>query len=176
MPATFDWQSDNGAATGSPAQGTARNTGRTDTNFKNADDATTTATGAPIAAGANSFTIYMFGKFSGTYTQIQSGLWAHTAGTLGTGITISGIVTSTYATPSTSTNAALTVNMTSAIAIGSGQTVLFSSVGPQGASPASSTTANPAYTQYLAAQLQTTSSAAAGNTATYTMTLQYLEN
>jgi hypothetical protein len=176
MPATFDWESDHGVATGSPAQGTTRATGRTETNWKNADDATTANTAAPISAGNNSYTIYMFGKFSGTYTQIQNGLWAHTSGTFGTGITLDGVVTSTYATPSTTTNASLTVNMTSTISIGSGQTVLFSSVGPQGASPSSSTTANPAYTQYLASQLQTTGSVAAGLTATATMSLQYLEN
>lgn len=176
MAATFDWQSDHGTATGSPAQGTTRSTGRTDTNWKNIDDATSSATANAVSAGNNSFTIYMFGKFSGTFTQIQTGLWAHTAGTLGSGLTLKGIVSSTYATPSTTTNSALTTDMTSAIAISSGQSVNFSSVGPQGASPASSTTANPSYTQYLATQMQTTSGATAGNSTTITMTMQYLEN
>jgi hypothetical protein len=176
MPATFDWESDNGAATGSPAQGTTRNTGRTDNNWKNVDDASSSYSSSPITAGNNSYTVYMFGKFSGTFTQIQSGLWNNTSGDMGTGLTLMGVVTSTYATPATSTNSALTVNMSTHGLISAGQTVLFSGTGPQAASPASSTTSNPSYTQYLATQLTTTSSAAAGNTTTVTLTFQYLEN
>lgn len=176
MPATFDWESDHGVATGSPNQGTTRATGRTETNWKNADDATTANTSAPISAGSNSYEIWMFGKFSGTFTQIQSGLWAHTSGTFGTGITLKGVVTSSFTTPSTTANTNLTTDMTTAISIGSGATVLFSSAGPQGASPSSSTTANPSYTQYLTSQMVTSGSVAAGLTATATMSLQYLEN
>jgi hypothetical protein len=37
-------------------------------------------------------------------------------------------------------------------------------------------TTNPCYTNFLTTQLQTTSSAAAGDTATVTLTLQYDEN
>ena len=102
-------------------------------------------------------------------------MWAHTAGSFGAGITLKGVVTSTYATPSTATNGALTVDMTAAIAISSGQTVLFSTTGPYAASPVSSITAS-GFTQYLASQLQTTGSAAPGDTTTVTLTLQYSEN
>jgi hypothetical protein len=176
MPATFDWESDNGAATGSPAQGTTRNTGRTDTNWKNIDDATSAATSYPVTAGNNSYEIFMFGKFSGTFTTIQTGLWAHTAGTLGTGLTLKGNVSSNYTSPSTTANSSLTTDMTSAISISSGQTVLFTATGPQTASPASSCSTNPCYTQYLISQMQTSSGAAAGNSATVTMTLTYQES
>lgn len=176
MAATFDWQEDNGTATGSPAKGTTRVTGRTEVNWKNIDDSTTAYSSSPITAGNNSFTKYQFGKFTGTYNQISAGLWAHTAGTLGTGLTLKGVVTSTYATPATTANASLTTDMTSVIAIGSGAAVSFHATGPEGASPTTSGTANPLYTQYLATQLQTTGSAAAGDTATVTLTLQYNEN
>lgn len=175
MAATFEYQEDNGAATGSPAKGTTRNTAVTQQNWKNTDDVATAYSSSPITAGNNSYTKYQFGRFTGTFNQISAGLWAHTAGVLGTGLTLKGVVTSTYATPSTSTNAALTTNMTSVIAIGSGATVLFHTTGPEGASP-TSTLAAAGYTQYLATQLQTTGSAAAGDTATVTTTLQYNEN
>ncbi len=66
--------------------------------------------------------------------------------------------------------------MTTAVAIGSGVAVCFGATGPYATGKAASTTANPAYTNYLTTQLQTTSSAAAGDTATVTLTLQYQEN
>ena len=175
MAATFEYNEDNGAATGSPAQGTTRNTAVTQVNWKNVDDVATSYTTSPITAGNNSYTKYQFGKFTGTFNQISSGLWAHTAGTLGTGLTLKGVVTSTYATPSTTANAALTTDMTSVIAITSGATVLFSTTGPQAASPTSTLSAA-GFTQYLATQLQTTASAAAGDIGSITLTLRYNEN
>jgi hypothetical protein len=175
MSATFEFNEDNGAATGSPSKGTTRNTAVTQVNWKNVDNVATAYSSSPITAGNNSYTKYQFGKFTGTFNQISAGLWAHTAGTLGTGLTLKGVVTSTYATPSTTTNASLTQNMTTAISIGSGQTVNFSTTGPEAASPTSTLSAA-GYSQYLATQLQTTGSAAAGDTATVTLTLQYNEN
>lgn len=175
MAATFEYNEDNGAATGSPTAGTTRNTAVTQVNWKNVDDVATSYTTVPITAGQNSFTKYQFGKFTGTFNQISSALWAHTAGVLGTGLTLKGAVTSTYATPSTTANAALTTDMTPVIAITSGAAVLFSTVGPQGASPTATLTAA-GYTQYLATQLQTTASAAAGDIGAVTLTLRYNEN
>lgn len=174
MAATFEYNEDNGVATGSPVAGTSRTTAVTQVNWKNTDDVATAYSSSPITAGNNSYTKYQSGKFTGTFNQISAGLWAHTLGTLGTGLTLKGVVTSTYATPSTSTNAALTTNMTSVIAIGSGAAVLFATT-PQNASPAT-TLAVAGFTQFLASQLQTTVSAAAGDTATVTLTLQYNEN
>lgn len=105
MPATFVFKEDNGAATGSPARGTVAGTTVTTCNWKNIDDATTTAYSAsPITAGNNSFIKYQWGSFSGTYNTISAGLWSpHTApgGALATGLSLKGLVTSTYATPVT---------------------------------------------------------------------------
>ncbi len=178
MAATFSWGEDAGTATGSPAKGTTRTDPVTNVNWKNIDDSTTVYSTAPITAGNNSYEKWQFGHFSGTYTTILNGLWAHTAGTFGTGLTLKGKVAPAggYTTPSTAANAALTVDMTAAIAIGSGQAVLFGATGPEAAGKASSTTDNPAYTEWLATQLQTTVSAAAGDTATATLSLQYDEN
>lgn len=174
MAATFEFNEDNGTQTGSPLKGTTRNTAVTQNNWKNTDDVATAYSSSPITAGNNSYTKYQSGKFTGTFNQISAGLWAHTAGVLGTGLTLKGVVTSTYATPSTSTNASLTTNMTSVLAIASGATVLFNTE-PQTATPAA-TLASAGFTQFLASQLQTTGSAAAGDTATVTLTLQYNEN
>jgi len=176
MAATFEFEEDNGAATGSPPKGTTRTAARTECNWKNVDDSVTTYSSAPLTAGNNSYEKWTFGHFTGTFTTILSGLWAHTAGTFGTGLTLKGTITTSYTTPATAANAALATDMTTPIAIGSGAAVLFGATGPEAAGKAASSIANPTYSQYLVTQLQTTSSAAAGDTATATFTLQYQEN
>lgn len=178
MAATFAFKEDNGTQTGSPLRGTTAGTTVTTCNWKNVDDATATAYSAsPITAGNNSYIKYQWGAFSGTYNQLSAGLWSpHTAGALGTGLTLVGKVSTTYATPATTAMAGST-DYTSIVAIGAGSTVLFSTDGnPFTATPAATQTANPSATQYLISQLQTTVSAAAGDTASVTLTLQYNEN
>ena len=174
MAATFEYNEDNGAATGSPAKGTTRNTAVTQQNWKNIDDVSSSYASYPVSAGSNSYPKYQFGKFSGTFNQISSGLWAHTAGTLQTGISLYGAVTSTYATPSTAAVAGMT-DMSAITAIGSGATVLFSTTGPEAASP-SATLSAAGYSQYLATQIRTTGSAPAGDNGNITTTLRYNEN
>jgi hypothetical protein len=187
MAATFNWCEDNGAATGSPSRGTTRSqlaSPPTDVSWKNVDDAKTSGggtayTASPVSAGSNSYTKYQYGQFSGTFNLISNCVWsARTApsGALATGLTLKGTVTSTYATPATTTNAALTTNYTAAeVAIGSGLAVSFSTTGPQDAAP-TATLAAAGFTQYLATQLQTTGSAAAGDMAAITTTLRYDES
>lgn len=183
MAATFEFNRDTGTATGSPAKGTTRTTAVTDTNWKNTDTYGTAYSSSPITAGNNSFEIWNFGKFSGTFNQVSAGLFAHTSTAFGTGLTLKGTPACTgdgdrllYTTPSATANATLTVDMTSAVAIGSGVAVFFGATGPEATGKASSMTTNPCYTNYLTTQLQTTGSAAAGDTATVTLTLQYNEN
>jgi hypothetical protein len=154
----------------------------TDVNWKNSDTEATAYSAAPITDGSNSFDNWMFGHLSGTYNQILSGLWAHTSVAFGAGQTLKGPPACTgdgdkltYTTPSASTNANLTTNQTSAIAIGSGVAVCFGATGPEATGKAASSTANPAYSNYLTTQLQTSGSAP-GDTPTVTMTLQYQEN
>jgi len=175
MAATFEFDESNGA-------GETLTHNVTNVNWKNIDDTTTAYTAAPITDGNNSFEKWQFGHFSGTYNQILSGLFAHTATAFGAGLTLKGQPTMTsdttdlaYATPSTTTNASLTTDMTAVTAIASGVAVWFGATSPTAAGKAASTTANPAYTNYLTTQLQT-SGAAAGDTATVTLTLQYQEN
>ncbi len=183
MTATFAFDRDHGAATGSPAKGTTRSAGVTDVNWKNSDTEATAYSAAPITAGNNSFENWLFGHFSGSYNSILAGLFAHTATAFGTGLTLKGPPAITgdgdrllYTTPAAAANANLTNDMTTAISIGSGVAVFFGATGPEATGKASSTTANPAYTNYLTTQLQTTVSAAPNDTATVTLTLQYNEN
>jgi hypothetical protein len=183
MAATFDWQEDTGTQTGSPTKGTTRTTGVTDVNWKNSGTQGTAYSAAPITAGNNSFEKWQFGKFSGTFNQILSGLFAHTSTAFGTGLTLKGTPACTgdgdrllYTTPSATANSNLSTDMTSAISIGSGVAVCFGATGPEATGKATSMTTNPCYTNFLTTQLQTTGSAAAGDTATVTLTLQYQEN
>ncbi len=183
MAATFEFEEDNGAASGSPAKGTTRTAARTEANWKNIDDSTTTYSSQPITAGNNSYQKNQFGHFSGTFNQISAGLFAHTAGSFPTGCTLKGVPTCSsdgtrylYVTPSTSADSNLTTDMTTAIAIGSGVGVFFGATGPEATGKASSMTTNPCYTNFLTTQLQTTSSAPAGDIASQTLTLQYNEN
>ena len=183
MAATFEFDEDTGTQTGSPLKGTTRTHGVTNVNWKNSGVISDVYSDFPITAGNNSYDKWQFGHFSGTFNQILSGLFAHTAGAFGTGLTLKGPTAmtvdgdnETYRTPATSANANLSVDMTSVIAIGSGSAVWFGATGPEATGKAASMTTNPCYTNWLATQLQTTASAAAGDTATATLTLQYQEN
>jgi len=176
MAATFVWEEANGVAQ-------TITSSRGEVNWKNIDDSTTAYTASPITAGQISFGKWQYMKFSGTYNQILNGLWAHTAGVLGTGLTLWGAPTGasqlTYATPSKTlkeTGTVLTVNMSTVITIGSGTPVYFGATSANTAGKTASTTANAAYTNYLTTQLETTVSAAPGDTVTVTLTLQYDEN
>lgn len=183
MAATFAWQEDTGTATGSPAKGTTRTNPATDNNWKNSGVVTDAYSSFPISAGNNSFEKWIFGNFSGTFNQILSGLYAHTATAFGAGLTLKGppacVSDATrllYTTPAVTANANLTVDMTSAIAIASGVSVYFGATGPEATGKAASMATNPCFTNFLTTQLQTTVSAVAGDTALATLTLQYQEN
>lgn len=172
MAATTTWYEENGSATGSPAHGTP--TVVTTCDWKSVDSATATRAAAPVAAGSNSYHKYNYVKFSGTFNEISDAKFAHTAGTLGTGISLKGKVTSSYATPATSALSGST-DITVTTPIASGMAVLLSTVGPQGTGATASINAE-GYTQYIVTQVQTTSSAAAGDSGTATLTVQYNEN
>lgn len=172
MAATATWQEDNGAATGSPLKGSVR-TDAPNYNWKSVDNVPTSYTNASIIAGQNSYPKYQFIKFTGSFTQISAGRFAHTAGSLGPGLNLVGKVTSIYETPSRSALSGVT-NMNATTAVGNGATVNFSTTGPEGAS--SYSISGPGYTQYLVTQLQTTAAAAAGDIPTQTFTFQWNEN
>lgn len=173
--ASFEWDEANGGA-----QTVTHDVDNV--NWKNEDSVTDNYASFPIQAGNDSFEKWQYGHFSGTYNQILNGLFAHTAGALGAGLSLFGPPPMTadgdklsYATPSSAENTDLTTDMTSVIAIGSGVAVWFGITSPTGAKTAA-TTANPAYTNYLTTQLRTTGAAAPGDTASCNLTLQFDEN
>ena len=179
MAASFAWDERNGASPGVVTSGV------NNVNWKNIDDATTAYSSYPITAGNNSFTKYQFGRFGGSWNQILNGYFDHTSGALGTGLTLMCQPTMTadgnkltYATPATSTNAALTKDITSVNGSfpTSAPVVWFSATGPNGTMTASVSGGGAAYTNYIGTQLQTTVSASPGDTATVTLTLRYDEN
>lgn len=172
MAATATWQEDNGAATGSPLKGSVR-TDAPHVNWKAIDNVVTPYTNSSIIAGQNSYAKYQFIKFTGSFTQISAGRFAHTAGSLGPGLNLVGKVTSIYETPSRSALSGAT-NMNATTPVSSGTPVNFSTTGPEGS--ASSSISGPGYTQYMVTQLQTTAAAAAGDIPTQTFTFQWNEN
>lgn len=172
MSATTTWYEQNGAATGSPSHGTESTISSCD--WKSVDDTTTSRASAPVLAGENSYWKHIYLKFTGTFNQISAVKFAHTAGTLGTGISLVGKVTSSYVQPATSA-LSNSSDMTTPIAIGSGASVLLGTAGPNDTNPSASQTTT-CYTQYLVTQVQTTSSASAGDSGTATLTVQYNEN
>lgn len=186
MAATFEFNEDTGTQTGSPTKGTTRTTAVTDVNWKNSGTQGTAYTAAPITAGNNSFEKWQFGKFTGTFNMILNGIFQHNLTAFGTGLTLKGTPACTgdgdrllYTTPSTTANSNLTKDMTTAnatINTTNGVAVCFGATGPEATGKATSTTSNPGYTNFLTTQLQTTSGAAAGDTASVTLTLQYDEN
>jgi hypothetical protein len=179
MAATFEFKQDTGTQTGSPLHGTTRTAAVTDMNWKNSGVQTDAYSAFPITAGQDSYGNYHYGHFSGTFNQILNGKYsAHTAGTspMGTGLTLKGGVTSSYLTPTTGAVSAFSTDFSSTVAIGSGLAVSFSLTDPADASPTATLTTGPGFSQYLGTQLQTASSAAAGDTPTITATLQYDEN
>ncbi len=185
MAATFAWLEDTGTATGSPAKGTTRTNPATDANWKNSGVVTDAYSTYPITAGQNSYQKALFGKFTtGTFTNILSGLFAHTSTSFASNLTLKGVKAMTadgdrwlYVTPATTADSNLTTDMTSAIAIGSGVAVWFGPTGPEATGKAATqATGADQYTNYLTTQLQTAVGAAAGDTANVTLTLQYSEN
>src|SRR6266498_53140 len=177
--ATFTFYTDNGAAVGNPASGTTR-TVVTDFNWKNIDDASTAYSASPITAGNNSFEKFLFGGFSGSFNQVLGGLWQHTGGNLGAGLVVKCVVSGTgqgsYTTPSATTNANLTRDLTQTGLVSTGLTVLFGASGHAESGKNASTTSNPAFSQYLITQLQTTVAASAGDTVQNFFVLNYSEN
>lgn len=172
MAATPTWYEQNGTAAGTPASGTQSTVSSIE--WKSVDDSTTPRASAPIQAGSNSYGKYNYIGFTGTFNQISAVKFAHTAGTFGTGISLVGKITSTYATPSTAALSSSS-DITSTTPIGSGASVLLGVSGPNDTTPAASQTTN-CYTQYIVTQMQTSGSANSGDTATVTLTVQYNEN
>ncbi len=168
MAATFQWWGEYGTS-GSSTTGDLGVSGNL-FNFKTSDSLASAGdyTSYPITAGNNSYEVWLKGHFSGSFNLIQNAQFWKSAGTEGAGEDIywEGITTA-YATPVTTNSPAATA------------TVPTSDPGTANVSFGGSlagTIAAEGYTDYITLQLRTTTAAEAGDTETFTFTLQYDEN
>lgn len=166
MAATFNWSQ----TVGAPA-GTRQDLGSSGNlaNFKNTDSIGTSDYAAnPVAAGTNSFEVWLQGHFSGVFNAIYDRrFWMSTDFSPNTGLVVKMKGDQqAYAQPT---------NATSSIAT---STIGTSDPGAAnvtfGGSLTSSITTS-GYTDYIVLQLQTTTAAPAGDTSLATFSLSYIE-
>ncbi len=163
MAATFNWAQSNGAGETATDLGASGNL----FNFKTNDDATAANYSSnPITAGNSSMEVYLRGHFTGTFNKIDNlQFWMSTDFSPNTGLAVKAKMNgTTYATPSTSANADSAVPTsdpgTANVSIGASLSGNLTSAG---------------YSDYIRLQLQTTTSAAPGDTSLAVFTLQYDE-
>ena len=167
MALTYNWNQRTGATAGTVTSdlGVSGNL----FNFQNQDIASAAEyTAYPITAGNNSYEVWLRGHFTGSFNKVQNlQLWK-SAGTLGTGETLywKDGGDNTYAAPLTTdalTDAAVPDSDpgSSNVSINASQASSLSAAG---------------YSDYIVMQLRTTTASEAGDTETFTFTLQYDEN
>jgi hypothetical protein len=167
MALTFRWNQRTGA-TGTTVTGDLGISGNL-FNFQNQDVASAAQyTAYPITAGNNSYEVFMRGHFYGSFNKVQNVQFWKSAGNLGTGETLywkdGGVVA--YTQPLTTavlTNVAVPTADpgSSNVSIGGSQASSLSAAG---------------FSDYIVLQLRTTTASEAGDTETFTFTLQYDEN
>ncbi len=163
MAATFNWAQSNGAGETSTDLGASGNL----FNFKTNDDATAANYSSnPISAGNSSMEVYLRGHFTDTFNKIDNlQFWQSTAFSPATGLQVTFAGDNhAYATPSTTDNTHSNVPTsdpgTANVSIGGSLSGYLDAAG---------------YSDYIVLQLDTTASAAAGDTSLATFTLQYDE-
>lgn len=163
LPATFNWAQSWGAGPTNVDLGTMGNL----MNWKTSDDATpANYTSYPVTAGSNSYEVWLRLHFSGTFNKVQNIKFWQSAGSLGPGCALvwaSGGY-ATYAQGTTETSSIATFAMQEAQPSASNISIADGSLVAEG------------YSRYILTQLQTTGSAAPGDTGTVTFTVQYDEN
>jgi hypothetical protein len=163
MASTQTWSEYNGA-------GSTETTSRAEMNWKNIDDSTTAYSASPVAAGTNSFTKYQAVKFAGTWNSLSALTYKVGNNAPATGLSIVGAVVTSYTTPSTSASGDSAMSTTGASAN------FNSSSTPFGAGTSSTTAGGTMYANALRTQLQTTGSAAPGDTPSSTFTASWTES
>lgn len=168
MAATFQWNQ----RVGSSASVTTTDLGVSGNlfNFKSSDDVSAANyTANPVTAGNASYEVWLRAHFTGTFNQIQNVQFWKSSGTLGTGEAIKWDDggNATYGTPTSATSGKATTTIPTAdpgssnVSINSSQSSSLSAAG---------------FSDYIVLQLQTTTAAEAGDTESFTFTLQYDEN
>jgi len=167
MAATYNWNQNYGTSPGTPTDlGESGNL----FNFKSADDATAANyTSNPIVAGENSYEVWLRAHFTGTFNTVDNiQFWMSTDFSPNTGLAVKWEGAEvTYATPVATTSTVATT----AVPTSDPGTANVSIGGSLGGSLTAA-----GYSDYIVLQLQTTVSAAAGDTSLATFTLQYDES
>ena len=170
MAATFAWAGTYGATPGTDIDlGVSGNL----FNFKSLDSLTSASdyTSYPVTAGTASYEVWLRGKFTGTFNTIDNLQFWKSAGGPDTGITIKwdgeGNADADYATPVSSNSTLATANIPTSDPGTSNVTIADALTGSLVAT---------GYGDYIVLQIQTTTGAAAGDSSTYTFTLQYDES
>lgn len=168
MAATFQWWGEYGS-TGSPTTTDLGVSGNL-FNFKTYNDLSdeNDYTSYPITAGNNSYDVWLKGKFTGSFNQVQNAKFWKSAGSEGTGESLywAGTVTA-YGQPTTGDSQAADTAIPTA-SPGSANVSFGGSLG------GNITAAG--FTDFINLQLRTTTAAEAGDTETFTFTLTYDEN
>jgi len=168
MVATWNWAQFNGASAG-----TATDLGASGNlfNFKANDSATAADYSTnQITAGANSMEVWLKAHFTGTFNKVENlQFWMSTDFSPNTGLALKYKANgqTTGVTPVATTSSVATTAMPTADPATANVTI--------GGSLSGSLTAA-GYSDYIVMQLQTTVSAAAGDTSLCTFTLQYDES
>jgi len=166
LAATFNWYQYNGANTAETSLGTGGNL----VNFSAIDTAGTVGYDTnPITAGNQSMSVYLKGKWGGTFNKIENlQFWRSTDFSPNTGLSLywKANGTTAYAAPSTATSVAADAVATS----DPGAENVY--IG--GATGGSLTAAGGS--DYIVLQLRTTTAAAAGDTSLAEFTIQYDES
>jgi len=165
---SVNWSGNYGASPGTTADlGVSGNL----FNFKSLDSLTGASdyTSYPVTAGNNSYEVWLRGHFTDTFNKIENIQFWKSSGGPDAGITLKwdGDGNTAYVTPvSSASSVAGTVIPTSDpgtanVTIGNQLTGSLTAAG---------------FTDYVVLQVQTTTAAAAGDSSTYTFTLQYDES
>jgi hypothetical protein len=167
MAAGWQWSQSHGAGETKVDLGASGNL----FNFKNKDDASGANYASwPITAGNNSYEVYLRGHFTPTYNKIENiQFWNSSGFSPATGLTLkwdgSGV---TYAQPVATTSSKATKSIPTTDP-GTANVTMAGTL-------AGSLTSASGFTDYIVLQLQTTTSAAAGDTSLAKFTMQYDES
>lgn len=169
MAATFEWSGTYGTS-----PGTIRDFGASSGNlfnFKNSNSLVSAAdyTTYPVVAGANSYEVWLRGKWSGTFNKIENLQFFKSSGGPDSGISIKwdGAGNTTYVTPVATASSIATTDVPTA------------DPGTANVSIAGSVAGNltaAGYSDYIVLQAQTTVSASAGDSSSYVFSMSYDEN
>lgn len=166
MAATFEWVQKNGAGGAVTQLGSSGNLA----NFKNVDTAGTANYNTnPIAAGNNSYEVWLRGHFTGTFNRVDGcRFWMSTNFSPSTGLHVffNG-QQAIYLQPANGTSSIATSSIPTADPGSTNVTIDNNLSGSLVAS---------GYTDHLVLQLRTDGNAAAGDTSLATFTLTYNEN